>query len=118
MPAAILPGERIVGARSITFRADFDGAAAVISNADMVALTTAGTAINTFLTTVRADAAAAEAAFANLGGIVECRAQAGTLQPTAIGWTAAGTAPSLTPVGGDAGTFATITVRLAHSVIL
>lgn len=118
MPAAILAGQRLVGARSITFRADFDGAAAVIGNADMVALTTAGTAINAFLTATYLDAATAEAAFANLGGIVECRAQAGTLQPTAIGWTAAGTAPSLTPVGGDLNTFATITVRLAHSVIL
>ena len=118
MPATINAGQRLVGARSMTFRADFDAAAAVIPNADMVALTTAGTDIHTFLTTVRADASAAEIAFANLGGIVECRAQAGTLQPTAIGWTAAGTAPSLTPVGGDNTTIATITVRLAHSVIL
>jgi hypothetical protein len=118
MAAVILPGERLVGARSITFRADYGAAGEVINNADMVALTTAGTAINSFLTATYADAAAAEAAFAVLGGIVECRAQNGTLQPTSIGWTAAASAPSLTNVGGDATTIATITVRLAHSVIL
>lgn len=118
MAATILAGQRLVGARSLTFRADYAAAGEVINNADMVALTTAGTAINAFLTATYADAAAVEAAFANLGGIVECRAQNGTLQPTAIGWTAAASAPSLTNVGGDATTLATITVRLAHSVIL
>lgn len=118
MAASILASQRLVGARSITFRADYAVANEVINNADMVALTTAGTDIHTFLTTVRADASAAEAAFAALGGIVECRAQNNTLQPTSIGWTAGATAPSLTNVGGDATTIATITVRLAHSVIL
>ena len=117
MAASIIAGQRLVGARSVTFRADYAAANEVITNADMVALTTTGD-LRTFLQTVRLDAAAAEAAFAELGGIVECRAQNLTLQPTSIGWTAANSTPSLTNTGGDATTLATITIRLAHSVIL
>lgn len=121
-PAAITYGLR--GAFSTSFQVTTSGAAAMdISNAQLIAgLTSAalGGVLITFLSTVFANAAAADTAFRAIGGFIDIRQTGGTASTSvwAVVWVAAAAVPALqiTSVGTTDSQFE-ITVGCRQSAV-
>lgn len=100
-----------------TFTATMTGATSTVANAVLIlGVPTTGSPLYTFLSTVRADAAAAETAFRALGGEINARQVSGTATDAPlVAWTATTEVPYLTVTAANLGVWE-FSVTVPHSL--
>ena len=128
MPTAITGTYGLVKYQTLSLKLTMNDTTCTVSNTDL--LTTSGLfalsannpvaagPLKTFLSTIRADAAAAETAWRAIGGQINVRQVSGTAtDEILVQWTATAAAPSLTLIGVGADQVLEMTITAPHSIV-